>query len=234
MAQKQHEITVNEGLGQLALKDKEDRKPDKLNKQLEQSGWISNFMARENPGSSASSVKSFKEDVPQPILNGESGDGALKREDSGEKSQSAPMSPMKSLQSPMKPVNLLPEIPTTTQVRKLSPREQRDCEVIERLIKSYFLIVRKNIQDSVPKAIMHFLVNFVKDNLQSELVTHLYKHEYFKDLLAESEHIAIRRREASEMLKVSQPLVKSQGFIVSNNVCHFIIFLGPSARFTDN
>ena len=31
--------------------------------------------------------------------------------------------------------------------RKLSAREQRDCEVIERLIKSYFLIVRKNIQD---------------------------------------------------------------------------------------
>ena len=46
---------------------------------------------------------------------------------------------------------------------------------IERLIKSYFLIVRKNIQDTVPKAIMHFLVNFVQDNLQSELVSHLYK-----------------------------------------------------------
>ncbi|KAM7294010.1 putative dynamin [Ixodes scapularis] len=49
--------------------------------------------------------------------------------------------------SPMKPVNLLPEEPTAGS-RKLSPREQRDCEVIERLIRSYFLIVRKNIQDS--------------------------------------------------------------------------------------
>lgn len=36
----------------------------------------------------------------------------------------------------------------------------------ERLIKSYFMIVRKNIQDSTPKAIMHFLVNHVKDHLQ--------------------------------------------------------------------
>lgn len=31
--------------------------------------------------------------------------------------------------------------------RKLSSREQRDCEVIQRLIKCYFLIVRKSIQD---------------------------------------------------------------------------------------
>ncbi len=74
---------------------------------------------------------------------------------------------------------------------------------IERLIKSYFLIVRKNIQDSVPKAIMHFLVNHVKDNLQSELVSHLYKTEMFTKLLDESQHIAARRKEAADMLQVS-------------------------------
>ncbi|XP_046821458.1 dynamin-1-like protein isoform X2 [Vespa crabro] len=99
-----------------------------------------------------------------------------------------------------KPVNLLPEVPMQIQ-RKLSEREQRDCDVIERLIKSYFYIVRKSIQDSVPKAVMHFLVNYVKDNLQSELVTHLYKSDQAEALLNESEHIAIRRKEASDMLK---------------------------------
>ena len=72
----------------------------------------------------------------------------------------------------------------------------------ERLIKSYFYIVRKSIQDSVPKAVMHFLVNFVKDNLQSELVTHLYKSDHAEALLNESEHIAVRRKEAGDMLKV--------------------------------
>ncbi|OQR71813.1 dynamin-1 protein [Tropilaelaps mercedesae] len=104
--------------------------------------------------------------------------------------------------SPAKSVNLLPEASTTTLTRKLSPREQHDCEVIEKLIKSYFLIIRKNIQDSVPKSIMHFLVNHVKDNLQSELVTHLYKHDQFATLLAESDHIAARRKEAIGMLAV--------------------------------
>uniref|UniRef100_A0A9J8CR22 Dynamin-1-like protein n=1 Tax=Cyprinus carpio carpio TaxID=630221 RepID=A0A9J8CR22_CYPCA len=88
--------------------------------------------------------------------------------------------------------------------RKLSAREQRDCEVIERLIKSYFLIVRKNIQDSVPKAVMHFLVNHVKDSLQSELVGQLYKPALLEDLLTESEDMAQRRNEAADMLKALQ------------------------------
>uniref|UniRef100_A0A665WB27 Dynamin-1-like protein n=1 Tax=Echeneis naucrates TaxID=173247 RepID=A0A665WB27_ECHNA len=52
---------------------------------------------------------------------------------------SGPGSPLKGA------VNLL-DVPVPV-ARKLSSREQRDCEVIERLIKSYFLIVRKNIQD---------------------------------------------------------------------------------------
>ncbi|XP_073965688.1 dynamin related protein 1 isoform X1 [Choristoneura fumiferana] len=137
--------------------------------------------------------------------------------------------------TPQKPVNLLPEVPSHTS-RKLSDREQHDCDVIggrsdrttndiakfkmierismmhlnsmadlvERLIKSYFYIVRKSIQDSVPKAVMHFLVNYVKDNLQSELVTHLYKSDQADSLLNESEHIAQRRKEAADMLRALQ------------------------------
>jgi len=49
---------------------------------------------------------------------------------------------------------------------------------------------------------MHFLVNFVKNYLQSELVTHLYKSEQVEELLNESEHISNRRKEAIDMLKV--------------------------------
>ncbi|KAJ6650132.1 Dynamin-1-like protein [Pseudolycoriella hygida] len=109
--------------------------------------------------------------------------------------------PTHSNVSPMKPVNLLPDVPLNNNTRKLTDKEQRDCDVIERLIKSYFYIVRKSIQDSVPKAIMHFLVNFVKDNLQSELVTHLYKSDKAEELLNESDHVAIRRKEASDMLQ---------------------------------
>lgn len=112
---------------------------------------------------------------------------------------------IRSVLSPVKPVNLLPQVPiNSNSYRKLSENEEHDCEIIERLIKSYFYIVRKSIQDTVPKAVMHFLVNYVKDNLQSELVTHLYKADNADQLLDESEHIAQRRKEAGDMLKALQ------------------------------
>ncbi|XP_069380086.1 dynamin-1-like protein isoform X4 [Paralichthys olivaceus] len=85
--------------------------------------------------------------------------------------------------------------------RKLSSREQRDCEVIQRLINCYFLIVRKSIQDSVPKTVMHFLVNFVKEHLQSELVGQLYKQTLLQDLLIESQDTAQQRTEVAQMLE---------------------------------
>ncbi|KAJ8917472.1 hypothetical protein NQ315_005519, partial [Exocentrus adspersus] len=112
---------------------------------------------------------------------------------------------LRNVLSPQKPVNLLPQVPiNSNSFRKLSENEEHDCEIIERLIKSYFYIVRKSIQDTVPKAVMHFLVNYVKDNLQSELVTHLYKADNADQLLDESEHIAQRRKEAADMLKALQ------------------------------
>ena len=54
------------------------------------------------------------------------------------------------------------------------------------------------------QAVMHFMVNFVKDNLQSELVSSLYKAEQIESLLSESEHIGQRRKEAAEMLEALQ------------------------------
>ena len=83
-------------------------------------------------------------------------------------------------------------------------RQQFDCELIEKLIRSYFVIVRQSIQDSVPKAIMHCLVNFVKDDLQHRLVSELYRTESYDTLMDESEEIFTRRREIGEMVRALQ------------------------------
>ncbi|XP_076127301.1 dynamin-1-like protein isoform X3 [Alosa pseudoharengus] len=121
-----------------------------------------------------------------------------------EKEEKAPSS---AFSSPSRAVNLLDTsddcvsqaVPIT---RKLTAREQRDCEVIQRLIKCYFLIVRKNIQDSVPKTVMHFLVNHVKERLQSELVGQLYKLPLLQNLLIESQDTAQQRTEVAQMLEL--------------------------------
>lgn len=61
--------------------------------------------------------------------------------------------------------------------------------------------------DSVPKSVMHFLVNKSKVNLQSELVRNLYKPELFDELLKENEAIAQKRKAASKLLSA---LLKAQ------------------------
>lgn len=55
---------------------------------------------------------------------------------------------------------------------------------------------------SVPKTVMHFLVNFVKERLQSELVGQLYKQNLLQGLLIESQDTAQQRTEVAQMLEV--------------------------------
>ena len=69
-------------------------------------------------------------------------------------------------------------------------REKVETGIIKSLILSYFNIVRKTIQDAVPKTIMCFLVNSTSNNLQSELVSALYKEGDYNLLLQESGEIS--------------------------------------------
>eukprot|EP00977_Amphora_coffeiformis_P024372 scaffold15653_cov143-Amphora_coffeaeformis.AAC.4 len=63
----------------------------------------------------------------------------------------------------------------------------------------YFDIVRKNFTDMVPKTIMYFLVNHVRDSLQNELVSELYREAEVGTLLQEAEDVAARRQTCMEM-----------------------------------
>ena len=77
-------------------------------------------------------------------------------------------------------------------------------EIIKALLSSYFDIVRKSICDSVPKAVMCFLVNKSKSELQSELVRQLYKEDLFEELLKENDAVAAKRKATAKMLVVLQ------------------------------
>ncbi|SMN20625.1 similar to Saccharomyces cerevisiae YLL001W DNM1 Dynamin-related GTPase required for mitochondrial fission and morphology [Maudiozyma saulgeensis] len=83
----------------------------------------------------------------------------------------------------------------------LTEREQLECELIRRLIISYFNIVREMIEDQVPKAIMCLLVNFSKENVQNRLVTELYKESMIDNLLQEDETLVQERINCEKLLE---------------------------------
>ncbi len=64
---------------------------------------------------------------------------------------------------------------------------------------SYHTIVKKTIQDEVPKAIMHFLVHSMRDRVFPELVSQLY-HTDLK-LLHEAPGYGEQRKKTRELLK---------------------------------
>lgn len=56
-----------------------------------------------------------------------------------------------------------------------SETEEVQVDVTRLLVQSYFAIVRANLEDTVPKALMHFLVLSVQRGLQQHLIHNLYR-----------------------------------------------------------
>lgn len=94
------------------------------------------------------------------------------------------------------------------QESELSEREQLECELIRRLIASYFSIVRETIRDQVPKAIMCLLVNYSKESVQNQLVQKLYKESLFDELLYEDEALIQEREKCEKLLTTYKEAAK--------------------------
>ena len=94
----------------------------------------------------------------------------------------------------------------------LTEREELECELIKRLIVSYFDIIREMIEDQVPKAVMCLLVNYCKDSVQNRLVTKLYKETLFEELLVEDQTLAQDR----ELCVKSLGVYKKAATLISN------------------
>ncbi|KAI5070335.1 hypothetical protein GOP47_0014678 [Adiantum capillus-veneris] len=85
-----------------------------------------------------------------------------------------------------------------------SEQDSVEIAVTRSLIKSYYDIVRKNVQDAVPKAIMHFLVNHAKRELHNVFIRKLYRENLFEEMLQEREEVAVKRKRCKEVLRVLQ------------------------------
>ena len=102
------------------------------------------------------------------------------------------------------PSNLnLPENATDAQ------KERAQIAMVQNLSAAYFRIVKKNLADGVPKAIMYFLVNRVKANVQKHLLQELYTEYTFSRLLSESEEMQDVRRRAVESMGLLEEALRT-------------------------
>ncbi|KAL6301726.1 Dynamin central region-domain-containing protein [Sparassis latifolia] len=91
----------------------------------------------------------------------------------------------------------------------LSMHEEMEANLIRALIASYFSIVRQTIQDLVPKAIMHLLVNNTSQQVQNRLVASLYKPDLFAELLNEDEALVAERTRVKALLDAYKEAFKT-------------------------
>ncbi|KAL9321356.1 hypothetical protein ACSQ67_013195 [Phaseolus vulgaris] len=89
-----------------------------------------------------------------------------------------------------------------------SETEVIEITVTKLLLRSYYDIVRKNVEDLIPKAIMHFLVNNTKRELHNVFIKKLYRDNLFEEMLQEPDEIALKRKRCRELLRAYQQAFK--------------------------
>ncbi|KAF2320570.1 hypothetical protein GH714_028360 [Hevea brasiliensis] len=138
------------------------------------------------------------------IFGGSDNSRMSAKESSTTKLHSEPVHNMDALEQSFSVIHLR-EPPTILRpAESHSEQENIEIAVTKLLLRSYYDIVRKNIEDSVPKAIMHFLVNHTKRELHNVFIKKLYRENLFEEMLQEPEEISMRRKRTRETLRVLQ------------------------------
>jgi len=173
--------------------------PYDTDNQQNSNGFFNRFFGQPPPNTNPTSKKNLNTPKPNASL---SNLNPLGKKPSLPSSQTMTSTPQTTTIKTNR-VEKLEQVPQTIKTMAIpTDKEQFETELIVSLLDSYFDVVRKNVKDTVPKTIMHFLVNASKDNIQNELVSSLYKEELMDDLLSESPGIAARRKQCKEMLQV--------------------------------
>ena len=83
--------------------------------------------------------------------------------------------------------------PSNLRQTGVSRKGRIQTEILRRLLRSYFGIVRKTTQDLIPKAITLMLVDKAINEVGVELMAQLYKDELLDDLVSESPEMKSKR-----------------------------------------
>ena len=90
------------------------------------------------------------------------------------------------------------------EIKPQPPMDAKNIFITEirNRIEAYFKLIVRNLRDSIPKVMGNFLVKEIQENMQLKLYNKLYNAREMTDLLSEPEHIAERRKELNDMIKV--------------------------------
>ncbi|CAK9141670.1 unnamed protein product [Ilex paraguariensis] len=131
--------------------------------------------------------------------------GSDNRMSAKENSTSRPFSePVQSIEHAVSMIHLREPPSILRPSETHSDQEAIEITVTKLLLRSYYDIVRKNIEDSVPKAIMHFLVNHTKRELHNVFIKKLYRDNLFEEMLQEPDEVSMKRKRTRETLRVLQ------------------------------
>jgi len=96
----------------------------------------------------------------------------------------------------------LPSVPlVVVPAGEPSEKERMDTELLKRLVSSYYAIVKLKIADVIPKTIMRFMVNAVRNELHHECIAELYRSDLVTGLLQEAEDVRQRRLHLEQTLE---------------------------------
>lgn len=104
------------------------------------------------------------------------------------------------------------------EIGTLDPQMERQVETIRNLADSYIKIVSKTVRDLVPKTVMFFIVNNVKEFIGQELLAHLYSSGNQNDLMEESQAEVARREEMLRMFHSLKEALRIISDIDANTV----------------
>ncbi|XWS68209.1 hypothetical protein CRYUN_Cryun04dG0071500 [Craigia yunnanensis] len=136
-----------------------------------------------------------------PLIFGGSDNRSSVKESSTNKPYSEPV---QNMEHSFSMIHLREPPPVLRPSEDCSENEAIEIAITKLLLRSYYDIVRKNIEDSVPKAIMHFLVNHTKRELHNVFIKKLYRENLFEEMLQEPDEIASKRKRTRETLRVLQ------------------------------
>lgn len=77
---------------------------------------------------------------------------------------------------------------------KPSKREKNEINLIKRMINSYFDVVKKNVNDLVPKAVITFFIKKTIDLAEKEMVHNLYDEKLLDSVMREDQDIVTQRK----------------------------------------